>query len=103
MAIKLSEVSEKWDFRVWFLGVGFGDLALDGDFGVGFEEFGGEVGGETADEEKNDVARDDEESSDEEFVGGEEGEIEEIAKERDEKGEGDDGENGEEKQTAEEV
>ena len=88
---------------MWFLGVGFGDLALDGDFGVGFEEFGGEVGGKTADEEENGVARDDEENGDEEFVGGEEGKIEEIAEEWDEKGEGDDGENGEEKQATEEV
>ena len=72
-------------------------MALDSDFGVVFDDFGGKTGGKVADEEENSVTCDNEDSNDEKFVGGEKGKIEEIAEEWDEKGEGDDGKNGEEK------
>ncbi len=64
---------------------------------MGFEEFGGEVGGETADKEEKRVADDNEKSDNEEFVGGEKSKIEEIAEERNEESEGDNTENNDEK------
>ena len=66
---------------------------LDGDFGVGFDKFGGEMSGETADKEKNGIAYGDNENDDEKFVGSEESKIEEVAEKWNRKCESDDTEN----------
>lgn len=60
---------------------------------MGFEEFSGEVGGETTAKEEQRVADDDEKSDDEESIGGEKGEIEKFAERRSKENKGDDAEN----------